>query len=104
MSFFSENWKNGHISILAKKGDLTHCENYRGIKLLSVPGRILSKILLNRIKKKVNEKLRPNQAGFRPNRSTIDRITTLRIIIEQSKEWNSELFVNFIDYKKAFIL
>ena len=70
--------------------------------LLSVPGRILSKILLNRIKKKVNEKLRPNQAGFRPNRSTIDQITTLRIIIEQSKEWNSELFVNFIDYKKAF--
>ena len=97
-----EDWKNGHISILAKKGDLTHCGNYRGIMLLSVPGRILSKILLNRIKKKVNEKLRPNQAGFRPNRSTIDQITTLRIIIEQSKEWNSELFVNFIDYKKAF--
>ncbi len=70
--------------------------------LLSVPGRILSRIILSRIKSKVDEKLRPNQAGFRSNRSTIDQITTLRIIIEQAKEWNSQLFVNFIDYKKAF--
>ena len=97
-----EDWKNGHITILPKKGDLTQCGNHRGIMLLSVPGRILSQILLNRIKKKVNDKLRPNQAGFRPNRSTIDQVTTLRIIIEQSKEWNSPLFINFIDYKKAF--
>ena len=64
--------------ILAKKEDLTYCGHYRGIMLLSVPGRILSKIPLNRIKKKVNEKLRPNQAGFRPNHSTIDQITTLK--------------------------
>ena len=70
--------------------------------LTSVPGRILSRIILNRIKRKVDEKLRPNQAGFRSNRSTIDQITTLRIIIEQSKEWNSDLFINFIDYAKAF--
>ncbi len=90
---------NGHISILAKKED---CSFYSGIMLLSVPGLILSKILLNKIKKKVNENLRPNQAEFRPNRSTIDLITILRIIIEQSKEWNSGLFVKFIDYKKAF--
>ena len=70
--------------------------------LTSVPGRILSRIILNRIKRKVDEKLRPNQAGFRSNRSTIDQITTLRIIIEQSKEWNSDLFINFINYAKAF--
>ena len=97
-----EDWVNGHITILPKKGDLTQCGNYRGIMLLSVPGKILSRIILSRIKSKVDEKLRPNQAGFRSNRSTTDQITTLRIILEQSKEWNSQLFVNFIDYKKAF--
>ena len=97
-----EDWINGHITILPKKCDLTQCGNYRGIMLLSVPGKILSRIILSRIKSKVDEKLRPNQAGFRSNRSTTDQITTLRIILEQSKEWNSQLFVNFIDYKKAF--
>jgi len=99
---FPDDWKNGYISILPKKGDLTKCENYRGIMLLSVPGKVLSNIILNRIKYKVNETLRPNQAGFRPGRSCTDQTATLRIILEQVNEWNSPLFVNFIDYQKAF--
>ncbi|KAK3087680.1 hypothetical protein FSP39_009109 [Pinctada imbricata] len=31
-----------------------------------------------------------------------DHIATLCIIIEQSMEWNSPLYINFIDYEKAF--
>ena len=30
------------------------------------------------------------------------QITTLRIIMEQSIEWNSPLYVNLVDYEKAF--
>ncbi|VDP37335.1 unnamed protein product [Schistosoma curassoni] len=40
-------------------------------------------------------------AGFRKNRSCTDQIATLRIIVEQSTEWNSSLYINFIDYEKA---
>ncbi|VDP36338.1 unnamed protein product [Schistosoma margrebowiei] len=32
----------------------------------------------------------------------MDQIATLRIIVEQSIEWNSSLYINFIDYDKAF--
>ena len=99
---FPSDWKNGHLTVLPKKGDLTKCENYRGIMLLSVPGKIMSKIILNRMKKIVDKKLRKNQAGFSPNRSCADQITTLRIIIKQSQEWNCPLYINFIDYQKAF--
>ncbi|VDO50554.1 unnamed protein product [Schistosoma margrebowiei] len=35
-------------------------------------------------------------------RSCTDEIATLRIIVEQSVEWNSSLYINFIDYEKAF--
>ncbi|VDP23361.1 unnamed protein product [Schistosoma margrebowiei] len=35
-------------------------------------------------------------------RSCTDRIATLRSIVEQSVEWNSSLYINFIDYEKAF--
>ncbi|VDO61138.1 unnamed protein product [Schistosoma margrebowiei] len=35
-------------------------------------------------------------------RSCTDRIATPRIIVEQSIEWNSSLYSNFIDYEKAF--
>nr|KAG5691095.1 hypothetical protein BaRGS_027599 [Batillaria attramentaria] len=30
------------------------------------------------------------------------KIASLRIIVEQSLEWNSPLYINFIDYEKAF--
>ena len=43
--------------------------------------------------------MREEQAGFRENRSCSDQIAALRMIIEQSQEWNSELVVNFIDLK-----
>ena len=50
----------------------------------------------------VDPKLQDNQAGFRKNRSCVDQITTLRLIVEQSLEWNSSFYINIIDYEKAF--
>ncbi|VDO66408.1 unnamed protein product, partial [Schistosoma curassoni] len=40
--------------------------------------------------------------GFRKDRSCTDQIVTLWIIIDQSVEWNSSLYIKFIDYEKAF--
>merc|ERR1711911_32185 len=73
-----------------------------GISLLSVPSKIFNRVILNRIKNAVDPKLRDNQAGFRKNRSCKDQIATLRVIVEQSLEWNTSLYINFIDYEKAF--
>jgi hypothetical protein len=97
-----EEWKESHLIKLPKKGDLSNCANYRGISLLSVPGKVLNRILLERIKHAVDPLLRDEQAGFRRRRSCIDQIATLRIIVEQSLEWNSSLYINFVDYEKAF--
>ena len=55
------------------------------------------------MKAAVDEKLREEQSwGFGKDRSTIDQIVTLRVIVGQSIEWNSSLLDNFIDYQKAF--
>ena len=94
-------WKEGYLAKLPKKGDLSQCGNYRGITLLSIPGKVFNRILLNRMKDAVDSLLRDEQAGFRTGRSCIDQITTLRIIIEQSLEWNSSLYIKFVDYEKA---
>ena len=96
------DWKEGYIVRIPKKGDLSSCSNYRGISLLSVPSKIFNRVILNRIKDAVDPSLRDNQAGFRKNRSCTDQIATLRIIIEQSQEWRTPLYVNFLDYEKAF--
>ena len=59
-------------------------------------------MILERLKEALDCKLLEEQAGFRQHRSCSDQIITLRIIIEQSLEWNSSLHINFIDFKKAF--
>jgi hypothetical protein len=64
-----EDWREGHLVKLPKKGDLHECSNYKGIMLLLVPSKVLSRIILERIKKIVDTKLRDEQAGFRQNRS-----------------------------------
>ncbi|KAI8503757.1 hypothetical protein Bbelb_187280 [Branchiostoma belcheri] len=97
-----QDWREGTLIKLPKKGDIVNCNNYRGIMLLSVPGKVFNRILLERMREAVDAKLRDEQAGFRKNRSCADQIATLRIIIEQSLEWNSPLYINFIDYEKAF--
>ncbi len=69
---------------------------------MTTTGEVLNRIMLERMKKAVDLKLRDNQAGFRQNRSCADQIATLRIIIEQSLEFNSPLYSVFIDFQKAF--
>ena len=45
----------------------------------------------------------PRPAGrLPPNKACADQIASLRIIMEQSLEWNSPLYISFIDYEKAF--
>ena len=95
-------WKNGHLVKLPKKGDLGQCKNWRGIMLLSIPSKVMTRIILERLKEAIDKKLRPQQAGFRKDRSCTDQIAALRIIIEQTLEWNTTLYLNFIDFQKAF--
>ena len=81
-----DDWKMGHLVKLPKKGDRRDCGNYRGIMLLSVPGKVLSRGILERLRTAVDDKLRDNQAGFRREKSCTGQIATLRIIVEQSIE------------------
>ena len=87
---------------LPKKGDLRDCNTYRGIMLLSVPGKVLNRIKLEKVREAVDPKLRDQQAGLGRNRSCADQIASLGIIVEQSTELNSTIYINFIDFEKAF--
>ena len=69
---------------------------------MSVPGKVLNRIILERMKDKVDQILREQQTGISQDRSFTDQIATLRILVEQSIERNSSLYVDFVDYEKAF--
>ena len=95
-------WNESHIMKLPKKGDMRECKNYRGIVLLRVVGKILNRVMLMHLQTAVDAMLRDQQAGFRKDRFCTDQIATLRIIIEQSIEWNTSVYVNFVDFEKVF--
>ncbi|VDO90224.1 unnamed protein product [Schistosoma curassoni] len=86
------DWEEGHLIKMPKKDDLSKCNKYRDITLLSIPVKVLNRVLLNRMKDSVDAQLRYQQAGFRKDRSCTDQIATPRIIVEQSIEWNSSLY------------
>ena len=78
------------------------CDNWREITLLSIPSKVLTRVILGRIKDAIDKDLRDEQAGFRKEISCTDQIPTLRVIIEQTLEWQSSLYICFVDFEKAF--
>ncbi|CAI9721540.1 Hypothetical predicted protein [Octopus vulgaris] len=57
------------ITLYKNKGEKSDCSNYRGNTLLSIAGKVLAKILLNRLVPTIAEENLPvSQCGFRDNR------------------------------------
>jgi len=69
-----EKWKELIFVPIDKKGDKSHCSNYRRILLLSSAYKILSNILLSGLTPYAEEVTGDHQCGFRWNRSTTDHI------------------------------
>lgn len=90
------------IVTIFKKGDKADCGNYRGISLLSTTGKVLARILANRLLPLSEMILPESQCGFRPARGTSDMIFTARQLQEKCREQHLPLYMAFIDLTKAF--
>lgn len=100
---FPGEWKERIIVKIFKKGNLKKCKNWRGVILLAVISKVFKRIILERVGRALEMgEVRKEQARFRPNRSCIDQINTIRIIIEQSIEFQSPLYMLFVDFQRAF--
>ena len=69
-----EDLCKGLIVKVPKKGDLTNCGNWRGITLIPTAVKVMGKVIIKKISRGVDKKLRKEQAGFRSGRSTIEQI------------------------------
>ena len=99
-----QDWKDANIVVIYKnKGDKAVCGNSRGISLLAIAGKVIAKVLLNRLVEHISEGVLPEtQCGFRKTRSTNDMVFVLRQLLEKSREHGKDLHVAFIDLSKAF--
>ena len=71
------------VSLYKNKGSKADCENYRGISLLSIAGKIFARVILNRLITVSENNLPEAQCGFRPGRSTVDMIFAMRQLQEK---------------------
>ena len=76
-------WTQSPIITLPKKGNVLQCQNYRTLSLISHASKVKLKILLNRLTPQAEMIIAEEQAGFRPGRSTTERIFSLKILCER---------------------
>ena len=93
-----QDLKDASIVTIFKKGS----GNYRGISLLSVAGKILAKVLLNRLQPLSESIIPETQCGFRPGQGTTDMIFSALQVQEKCREQGRDLCLAFIDLTEAF--
>ena len=87
---------------MPKKANAKECSNYHTIALISHASKIMLKILQARLQQNVNRELPDVQAGFRKGRGTRSQIANVCWIIENTGEFQKNIYFCFIDYAKAF--
>ena len=102
---FPDSCVDGFIVPLHKNENVGNVENYRGIALLSVIGKLFTSILNTRLNEWAEQYqvYVEAQSGFRKGMSTIDNIYVLHSLITHCINGKKKkLYSAFIDFKKAF--
>jgi hypothetical protein len=77
--YVPKEWRKSIICPIYKKGDKLDCMNYREIALLCTACKKFANILRNRLEAITERIIGQYKAGFRPDRSKIDQLSTVKI-------------------------
>ena len=100
---FASEWTDEIIVRIPKKGNLRDCDNWRGNCVLPVVAKIISEIILQRLKQHMYSTIDAEQAGFCSSSSCTDHINTIRILIEQCVEHRPGVIEIEMCLKKLFV-
>ena len=90
-------------SLLYKKNPRANeCGDYRTISLMPHITKLFLRIILNRIKYKIDNEIGEEQFGFRANNGTREATFCFNIISQKFITVLKEIYACFIDYSKAF--
>jgi hypothetical protein len=76
--------------------------NWRPISLLNVDYKIMSKVLVNRVRLIINRLVNVNQTSAVPGRSVLNNMSSIRDIMAFYKETNRDQYILTVDQAKAF--
>ena len=98
----TDSMRRGNIILLYKKKDPYDIRNYRPITLLNADYKILTKILVERLKSVVTEWVSTSQTGFVPKRQITENSLLCKLIQAYLDETDEEGLFLFLDIEKAF--
>ena len=87
---------------IPKKGSARENSNYCTISHISRARKIMLKIFQTRLQQYMNQEPPDVQDGFRRGRGTRDQIPNIHWIIEKAREFQKNIYLNFISFAKAF--
>ena len=96
------DWRDALLVPIPKKGDLSLCDNWRGISLLDVVGKVFARVIQARLQSVAEEVLPDSQCGFRAGRGCADMIFCAQQLMEKAREHNTSLYLLFVDLRKAY--
>ena len=98
------NLEGPHHQGALQKGGSIPLQQLRGISLLSHAGKVLLKIVTNRLSAycETHNILPEEQCGFRPGRSTVCMLFVVRRLQELGRQRKIPLFMCFVDLQKAY--
>ncbi|KAL6419347.1 hypothetical protein ACFW04_013926 [Cataglyphis niger] len=99
-----DDWSEGMIVPILKKGEGERVEEYRRMSLTSTLYKVYASVLANILNDEEKKGLVPqNQTGFRKGLGTIDNIFILNYLVNrQLRKKKGKLVAFFIDLKAAF--
>ena len=97
-----QEWADATIIPIPKKGNLSDCNNWRGIALPDVVGKVVARVIQERLQRPAEQELPESQCGFRKGRSCSDMIFTVGQLMEKATEHRAKQFLLFVDMKKAY--
>ena len=96
------DWQKAMIVPIHKKGSKTQCKNYRGISLLSIPGKVYASVLEKRIRAVTERKVLEEQGAFRKGRSCVEQLFIVKQLGEKIIEKNKRMLIIFVHLEKAY--
>ncbi|GBP31098.1 RNA-directed DNA polymerase from mobile element jockey [Eumeta japonica] len=103
LSFYPSQWKIAQVVMIRKPGKPAHdVTSYRPISLLPVVGKLLEKLVLNRMREHLTEIIPTHQFGFREGHGTIEQVHRLVDVIGRALENKLYCCAAFLDISQAF--
>ena len=90
------------IHLYKRKGKRADCNNYRGISLLCIAGKIFTHKIVRWATVLAEEVNPESQCGHRENRGTVDMLFAAHQVQEKYREQQRNLYIVFADLTKAF--